>query len=131
MTDYLFVYGTLRSSAGPPALRGLLAPLARLGQATTAGVLYDLGEYPGAVFCGTAEIVGEVLQLPVGDSMLAALDEYEGFDPNNPEGSLYLRVRRPVRLSDGRPLDCWAYAYNREVTGRETIPGGDYLARDK
>jgi gamma-glutamylcyclotransferase (GGCT)/AIG2-like uncharacterized protein YtfP len=135
VTDYLFVYGTLRSSAAPPALQfqlqNLLAPLARLGRATTAGVLYDLGEYPGAVFGGAAKIVGEVIQLPSDDSVLAALDEYEGFDPHDPQGSLYLRVRREVTLADGRSLDCWAYAYNRDVTGHATIPGGDYLARDK
>jgi len=131
VTDYLFVYGTLRSSAAPPALESLLAPLVRLGRATTAGVLYDLGEYPGAIFGGSEEIVGEVLQLPGDDSVLAALDKYEGFDPNDLEGSLYLRVRRQVMLADGRPLVCWSYAYNRDVTGRETIPGGDYLAHDQ
>jgi gamma-glutamylcyclotransferase (GGCT)/AIG2-like uncharacterized protein YtfP len=131
LTDYLFVYGTLRSSAAPPTLRDLLAPLARIGRATTAGVLYDLGDYPGAVFGGAAEIVGEVIELPGDGSVLPALDEYEGFDPDDREGSLYLRVRRQVTLVDGRSLDCWAYAYNRDLTGRPTIAGGDYLARDQ
>jgi gamma-glutamylcyclotransferase (GGCT)/AIG2-like uncharacterized protein YtfP len=87
-----------------------------------------LGRYPGAVFGGTEEIVGEVIELPEDERLLASLDEYEGFDPNDPEGSLYLRVRQQVRLVDGRSLDCWAYAYNRDLTGCESIPGGDYLA---
>ncbi|HWB12827.1 MAG TPA: gamma-glutamylcyclotransferase family protein [Pirellulales bacterium] len=130
-TDYLFVYGTLRPPATPPELQALLAPLGGLGRATTAGVLYDLGKYPGAVFSGSGKIVGEVLELPDSERLLAALDEYEGFDPDDLQGSLYLRVRRSVTLADGRSLDCWAYAYNRDVTGCATIPGGDYTARDK
>ena len=129
MAEYLFVYGTLRSATAPPDLQNLLAPLPRLG--TTAGVLYDLGKYPGAVFGGTAEIVGEVIELPRDERLLAILDDYEGFDPDDPQGSLYLRVRQRVRVADARSLDCWAYAYNHDVRGRATIPGGDYLARDK
>jgi gamma-glutamylcyclotransferase (GGCT)/AIG2-like uncharacterized protein YtfP len=128
LAEYLFVYGTLRSSTAPPELQNLLAPLPRIGRATTAGVLYDLGKYPGAVFGGAAEIVGEVIELPQDERLLAALDDYEGFDPHDREGSLYLRAQQQVRLVDGRPLDCWAYAYNRDLTGRASIPGGDYLA---
>src|SRR5690349_21200895 len=122
--DHLFVYGTLRSSQAPPKLRELLAPLVRLGRATTSGVLYDLGPYPGAIFGGDAQIVGEALELPDDSRLLAALDEYEGFVPSDPKGSLYLRVRQTVTLADGRPLECWAYAYNGDLTGRPMIPGG-------
>lgn len=92
-------------------------------------MLYDLGEYPAAVFGGNTQIVGEVLELPDDAGTLAALDEYEGFDPDDPQGSLYLRVRRLVRLSGGRSLSCWSYAYNGDVTGHAAIPGGDYLRR--
>lgn len=127
--DHLFVYGTLRSSQAPPKLHELLAPLARLGTATTPGVLYDLGPYPGAVFGGDAQIVGEVLELPDDSELLAILDDYEGFDANDLQGSLYLRVRRTVILADGRPLECWAYSYNGDLTGRPMIPGGDYTRR--
>jgi gamma-glutamylcyclotransferase (GGCT)/AIG2-like uncharacterized protein YtfP len=129
LTDYLFVYGTLRSSVVPAPLQSLLGPLTRLGRATTSGVLYDLGRYPAAVFGGELEIVGEVLELPADAGILAALDEYEGFEPDDPQGSLYLRVRRQVTLSDGQSLDCWAYAFNGDVTGHAAIPGGDYLRR--
>lgn len=127
--DHLFVYGSLRSSQAPPKLRELLAPLVRLGRATTPGVLYDLGPYPGAVFGGNSEIIGEVLELPDESRLLAALDEYEGFDADDPQGSLYLRVRRTVILADGRPLECWAYSYNGDFTGRPMISSGDYIRR--
>lgn len=62
-------------------------------------------------------------------SLLGALDEYEGFLPDDPQGSLYLRVSVPVALAEGRSLECWAYAYNRDVTGLEPIGSGDYLKR--
>lgn len=127
--DHLFVYGTLRSSQAPPKLRELLSPLERQGRATTPGVLYDLGPYPGAVFGGDSEIVGEVLELPDDSRVLAALDEYEGFDSGDRKGSLYLRVRQVVILADGRPLECWAYAYNGDLTAHAVIPSGDYLRR--
>jgi gamma-glutamylcyclotransferase (GGCT)/AIG2-like uncharacterized protein YtfP len=127
--DYLFVYGTLRQSQIPPKLIEVLAPLVRLGRTTTAGVLYDLGKYPGAVFGGSSEIVGEVLELPDDGCLLTALDEYEGFAPNDRQGSLYLRVRTTVTFADGRSLECWAYAYNGDVTGHARIAGGDYVRK--
>ena len=127
---YLFVYGSLRSTAAPQAQKPLMSTLKLVGPATTTGKLYDLGRYPGAVFGGPATIVGEVFELPAEHtSVLATLDEYEGFLPNDPEGSLYLRVSVPVALTEGRSLECWSYAYNRDVTGRKPIESGDYVRR--
>ena len=127
MPDYLFVYGTLRTSRVPVGLRGIIGSLVRLGRATTAGTLYDLGPYPAAVFEGDRQIVGEVLELPDDPRVLAALDDYEGFRSDDVQVSLYLRVRRPATLADGRRLECWAYAYNGDVTGFPQIASGDYL----
>ncbi|HVX12961.1 MAG TPA: gamma-glutamylcyclotransferase family protein [Pirellulales bacterium] len=129
MPDYLFVYGTLRASCVPAELQGLVGSFVPLGPATTAGVLYDLGPYPGAVFGGDGQIAGEVFELPDDRRVLAALDDYEGFLPHDPQGSLYIRVRRTVALSDGRQLECWAYAYQDDVTGRQRILCGDWLRR--
>ncbi len=129
MPDHLFVYGTLRSSCVPPELQRLAGSFVLLGPATAAGVLYDLGPYPGAVFEGDGQIAGEVFELPDARRILAALDEYEGFLSHDPQGSLYIRVRRTVALSDGRGLECWAYTYQGDVTSRQRILGGDWLRR--
>lgn len=130
MIRHLFVYGSLRAEAVPRALEPLMSTLTSIGSATTAGTLYDLGRYPGAMFGGGATIVGEVFELPADDAeLLEKLDEYESFVPADPQGSLYLRVCVDVALADGRSLECWGYIYNRDVTGHKLIAGGDYLRR--
>ena len=45
--------------------------------------------------------------------MLRELDAYEGFDPEEPEASEFVRVREPVEMSDGGAVECWMYRYNR------------------
>ena len=55
------------------------------------------------------------------------LDEIEGFRPNEPERSLYLRVRTDVTLQSGEVRPAWAYFYNAPLGRAERIPSGDYL----
>jgi gamma-glutamylcyclotransferase (GGCT)/AIG2-like uncharacterized protein YtfP len=69
---------------------------------------------------------GQVFELPEDRAVLPALDAYEGFDPADPAGSLYIREHRPVTLPGGRRLACWVYAYNRDPGDRPLIPDGDY-----
>jgi gamma-glutamylcyclotransferase (GGCT)/AIG2-like uncharacterized protein YtfP len=45
---------------------------------------------------------------------LKSLDAYEGYDPDAPHDSLFARRRVAARLDDGRELQCWVYAYNRD-----------------
>jgi gamma-glutamylcyclotransferase (GGCT)/AIG2-like uncharacterized protein YtfP len=128
MNDCIFVYGTLRTGLAPPSLRKIIGQWRKIGDGSTRGRLYDLGEYPGAILdSGEARIVGEVFQLPDGDETLAALDEYEGFDPCDPTSSLFLRRRCEVDLEDGRSVESWVYVYNRRVSPSTIIQGGDYF----
>src|SRR5262245_14514084 len=127
MAAYLFVYGTLRPELAGPVQRRLLAGLRPVGPGAVAGRPYDLGEYP-ALVAGQdgSRVVGDVLELPDDAAVLAALDDYEDYDPADPDGSLYVRVRRPVRLAGGETRECWLYAYARPVEGGRLIAGGDY-----
>ena len=63
------------------------------------GVLYDLGDYPGARLDASSEqrIIGWVYRLPEDAGVLQELDRYEGFNPEAPEKSLFLRVEELSR----------------------------------
>ncbi len=129
--DYLFVYGTLRSELVPPHLRQILNESSRIGTGTVRGQLYDLGQYPGAQLDASAEtlIVGEVFALLESRPALAVLDYYEGFDPADPEASLFIRTKCQVELNDNRQLECWIYVYNQPLVSAPLIISGDYLKR--
>jgi gamma-glutamylcyclotransferase (GGCT)/AIG2-like uncharacterized protein YtfP len=91
--------------------------------------LYDLGPYPGLVPDPAAgdQVTGQVFRLPEHGDVLTALDAYEGFDPADPAGSLYLRLPCDVTLADGATVSCWVYVYNRDPGAAALVPDGDYL----
>lgn len=57
------------------------------------------------------------------DAVLVRLDAFEEYDPDDPDGSEYLRRR--VRLAEP-DLDAWVYVYNRDVAGRPRVESGDW-----
>ncbi len=128
MSDYLFVYGSLLPGEAEADTVSVMQQLLRLGPAYVHGKLYDLGEYSGAVLDAEAdtEIAGEVFELPADPAVLAALDAYEGYDPTQPKDNLFVRLQAPVRLRDGRKLNSWIYAYNRNPGTAPLIADGDY-----
>jgi len=89
-------------------------------------VLYDLGRYPGAIAdaSATGKISGTVMELPDDSDVLRALDEYEGFDPQSPETSEFVRERQEVELASGGTLLCWFYRYNRKIDAARVFPSG-------
>src|SRR5207302_11515365 len=92
----------------------LVKLLRRVGRGSVRGRLYDLGDYPGAVLSRTGPVIaGQVFELPEDPDVLRRLDEYEGFDPSHPEASLFVRMKWPVTLRNGKKMSCWVYAYNR------------------
>ena len=128
--DYIFLYGTLLPELAAGNLRPLLARLEPVGRGSVPGRLYDLGDYPGAVFDESApsSVHGRVFVL-AGRDALREFDAYEGYDERDDSESLYRRVRQMVTLEDGNKLTCWMYAYNRDPRSAPVVPGGDYLVR--
>ncbi len=128
MCECIFVYGTLRPANAPPELKALIGHWRKIGDGSIAGRLYNLGEYPGAVLDqhGGVRIIGEVFELPNDGVTLASLDAYEGFDPRNFDASLFVRRKCEVRLDYDARLECWVYAYNRQVAPSTIIQSGDY-----
>lgn len=129
MSAYLFVYGTLLPERVPYGVADAVKRLRYVGRASTQGRLYDLGEYPGAILDvdSRMKIMGRVFALPEGEDVLKSLDEYEGFNPQDRESSLFAREQATIKLEDGQSLLCWIYVYNRDVGRAKLISDGDYL----
>jgi gamma-glutamylcyclotransferase (GGCT)/AIG2-like uncharacterized protein YtfP len=124
MTDpqFVFVYGSLMRGLD---LHHFLEAGTYEGDATTRGTLVSLGRYPGLVD-GPGSINGELYRFDDLPSALDVLDDLEEYDATDPDKSLYLRVARTVRRSDGRDIDAWLYVYNRPVADAPQIKDGDW-----
>ncbi|HKJ23447.1 MAG TPA: gamma-glutamylcyclotransferase family protein [Myxococcota bacterium] len=130
-SEVFFFYGTLRAGQPPPAWAAWLEPLPR-HPATLPGRLLDLGAYPGALpgpesgaGAGPA-IVGELVAVP--RERVPELDRYEGFAPEDPGASLFVRERARATAAGGERVACWVYRF----AGADAAPdvaGGDWLAR--
>jgi gamma-glutamylcyclotransferase (GGCT)/AIG2-like uncharacterized protein YtfP len=92
------------------------------------GTLYDFGEYPGLELGGTGWVAGELYRIPDIAKRLAALDEAEGYDPADPEGSLYVRQRVAVLIGDGSTREAWVYVYQGPGGRGPRIESGDWRA---
>jgi gamma-glutamylcyclotransferase (GGCT)/AIG2-like uncharacterized protein YtfP len=121
MSDHLFVYGTLRpGDVRWPLLERYVAD--RGVDDTASGEVYDTGlDYPAAIFGGPGTIVGRTYALhpELLDEALAVLDEEE-----DTVAGLYRRVR----ITTGRGVSVWAYAYGRGLD-LTPIPSGDWFDR--
>ena len=126
MSEYLFVYGTLKPGCVPELMAGVAAQLRAMAEGSVRGALYNLGGYPGAVpnAGATDRIFGTVMELPADKNILRALDEYEGFDPAAPEACEFVRELREVELAADGSLNCWFYRYNRKPDEASLIVDG-------
>lgn len=127
----LFVYGTLRPGHAPASVAAYVDRCRDLGSACTAGRLYDLRNYPGAIVESGSDgrIFGQLLELP-SEAALKRLDAYEGYNPADPRGSLFVRTECDVTLDAGRgggeTVRAFVYVYNRDVADARVIPDGRY-----
>jgi gamma-glutamylcyclotransferase (GGCT)/AIG2-like uncharacterized protein YtfP len=127
LTDLVFFYGTLMSGFKRQGRARLDAKLTPLGRGSIAASLYDLGIYPAAIPATDSKVWGEVHQLRDVDAVLAALDEIEGYRPDQPDTSLYRRVEADVTFDDGQVARAWIYFYNAPLGRAQRIESGDYL----
>ncbi|MDQ6799062.1 MAG: gamma-glutamylcyclotransferase [Actinomycetota bacterium] len=122
MTVHLAVYGSLRDGLALPYQPADLNPLlADRVPCVIAGCLVDLGAYPGLVG-GPGRVVADLCRLS-DESGLASVDDYEGYDRDQPEASRYLRIM--VRLIEPR-VDAWTYLYNQAWTPDMVVGSGDW-----
>jgi len=126
MTDFVFFYGTLMSGFKRPGRQRLDARLTPVGRGSIHAALFDVGLYPAAIPASDALVQGELHRMN-DESVLRELDDIEGFRPEQPDASLYLRLETPVTLSDGRTENAWTYFYNAPLGSSPRIESGDYL----
>ncbi len=128
MTDRVFFYGTLMTGFDRRQRAGIdERKIAYLGRGFIHAALFDLGIYPAAVPDPDGRVWGEVYRMLAPDAVLAALDDIEGYCPDEPDASLYMRVETPIVLENGTTENGWAYFYNAPLGRAERIPSGDYL----
>jgi len=131
---WLFVYGTLlsrsRDQIGREMRRHLQTHCIKRRPARVAGLLYDLGGYPGWVEQpgGNHWVYGEALLLDDCGQVFQLLDPYENFDPKRPDEGEYVRVVRQVLSRRGERIGAWAYGYCGELVGKSSIRNGRWLS---
>ena len=129
MGDHVFFYGTLMAPFNRPGRQRITPKLTFKGRGTIRAALFDLGIYPAAIPADDGSLVwGELYETVEPVPVLAALDEIEGYRANEPDRSLYMRVRVDVTLADdGRVEPAWTYFYNAPLGQAQRIASGDYL----
>jgi gamma-glutamylcyclotransferase (GGCT)/AIG2-like uncharacterized protein YtfP len=127
MADLVFFYGTLMTGFDRRRRVGIDSKLRYRGRGWIAGALFDLGLYPAAVPASEGRVWGEVFELLDAPSVLPALDEVEGYRPDEPDSSLYIRREVPVGLPDQEEDVAWVYFYNAPLGKAPRILSGDYL----
>ena len=128
MSEYLFLYGTLLPDYAAEEAAHVVRLFKHIGPAYVTGRLYDFGDYPGAILDQGSDtlICGELVGLPLGQSLIEEVDKYEEFDPSNPEASLFIRKKTKVMLASGESLTAWIYVYNRDPGDAPVVRGGNY-----
>ena len=124
---HVFFYGTLMCGFSLRRRSDIESFLRFSGRGSVQGVLYDLGSYPGMV-AGQGTVVGELYEILQADRLLPKLDAIEGYYPNAPDKSSYLRRRSRVRHFDGVNVSSWVYVFNGTLEKASRILSGDYAA---
>lgn len=130
MSEFLFVYGTLRQNVQHP-MHQLLAQQAHfVAMARYQARLYQISYYPGAVPSNDIadQVLGELYQLLQPVVLLPLLDEYEECGEGFAQPQEYRRELQQVTLDNGASLSAWVYVYNRSTSGLKQIRSGDFLA---
>jgi gamma-glutamylcyclotransferase (GGCT)/AIG2-like uncharacterized protein YtfP len=128
---HVFFYGTLMAGFDRRRRAGIDSKLTYIGRGSITAALFDLGIYPAAVPATEGRVWGEVYDVADLPTVLAALDEIEGYRPNDPDRSLYTRSEVDATLADGSRVRAWVYFYNAPLGQAPQIPSGDYLEHVK
>jgi len=118
----LATYGTLMRAFGGMDRLGVTDQVSFVQACQFAGVLYDLGQFPGAV-PGDGVVYGEIFRLHDPQAW-PVLDAYEGYEPDREDDSLF--VRRQVALQEPVDRTAWVYWFNGDLTGHPQVPSGDW-----
>ena len=117
-TRKFFVYGTLKVG-GALASRPVEELRLDVEPAVLEGYdLYNLGWFPG-IIPGDGKVYGELHEYADPETIYAVLDQIEGYRPNSPAHSLFVR-KEVVAYVDGHEVECEVYVYNQNLYANHT-----------
>jgi gamma-glutamylcyclotransferase (GGCT)/AIG2-like uncharacterized protein YtfP len=129
-SNFLFVYGSLRSGFTSPAYQYISKYFTLIGMAKTKGFLHNLGTHPVGVSTESDNyIIGELYEIinPKSfDFAITQLDDYEGVNPESDEIALYKRSITEA-FCNNKTYKAWVYWYTGNVAGQPIIAHGDLL----
>lgn len=126
--DYLFVYGTLKKGFNNALANELSSSQTFMGEGFFPGQLFSVSFFPGAVYIpeSTEKVYGQVFKLTQNkDELIAALDHYEGYLPDQPEASEFKRAIIPINLGQ-KVISAFVYLYNKDYSTHTPIPSGTF-----
>lgn len=125
-----FAYGTLLP--GQPNYWLWEAAIIDLRPARFAdSILLDMGNYPLLAEGSGGEVRGALVTTRASSfsEVLKRLDRLEGFDPANPDGCVFRRVKRTVILEDGESAAAWLYLGKADAArDAQVIESGDWVS---
>lgn len=119
------VYGSLRKGFGNHRLLENKEGVKYLKQEVVKGFkLYSLGWFPGVKPTNNpnSSVLVELYEIE-NDDVKVSLDRLEGYDPHNPQNSLYIRETIPTSVGDTE-----IYIYNNNINEEYLIDEGDWAA---
>lgn len=129
--ERVFFYGTLMAGFDRRRRAGMDSQLTFLGRGSIGASLFDLGLYPAAIPSPDGRVWGELYEMADAAAVLPVLDDIEGYRPDDPDRSLYVRSEVTVTLTDGVQHPAWVYFYNAPLGRADRIASGDYLQHVK
>lgn len=128
-TDFIFVYGLLKSFYDNEPARFIRENCKLIGEGWFSGSLFDLGNYPGAVFNPNSvfKVHGEVYQIMNNkEKLVAFLDHFEGVGAEFEVPHEYKREMIPVNTQNGSIIAS-TYLYNWNYDSLKVIATGRYI----
>ena len=123
----LFVYGTLLNGGNDYGAY-LQQHCTLLQTGKFKGLLYDIGEYPGAIHDENIDqyVHGSIYLMDEPQKVLAFIDDYEGFGDDQEQPNLFIRELTLIETNI-ETIECWVYIYNLPVDGKVNIKDGNYI----
>jgi len=125
----LFAYGTLMRGRRNHAR--FCGDALSIEPASTTGRLYDLPDgFPAMVGAADGVVHGEAMTFPDLKATLASVDVLEGYRPDPPGRSLYLRRVQPVTLlGSGTTVPAYCYLWHGPLPPEAAfLPSGRWQA---
>jgi gamma-glutamylcyclotransferase (GGCT)/AIG2-like uncharacterized protein YtfP len=135
LINNIFVYGTLREGRLEHILPEIKRFVTYSDKGYVKGRLFDVGDFPGArpARLDNKKVYGQLIEIkPEHESdVFRELDEYEEYNPANPDNSLFVRKKVNVFTKEGKNVNAWIYWYNHKVNNLKEITDGIYRKRKK